>query len=194
MRSSDAFGVELDLAAGERLRKSTTGKPMPRHSVLWTTLSMPSAEPSTPEPTYGTLGQLEQALDGAVLAVGAVQDGKHEVEAAADAESGPSGAALSWHRGRCGQARAASSAGSLAAVLAGGQRPPAGRPPTSQRPACVMPIGTTSWPACSSASITARADCSETSCSPERPPKATATRRRRWSGSPAGLWLMSAIS
>ena len=55
---------------------------MPRHSVLWTTLSMPSAEPSTPEPDIRHARQLEQALDGAVLAIGAVQDGKDEVEAA----------------------------------------------------------------------------------------------------------------
>src|SRR5262249_13179167 len=51
-----------------------------------------------------------------------------------------------------------------------------GSPPVSQRPSGVMPIGTTSWPASRRAFITARADCKDTSCSPERPPNRTPTR------------------
>ena len=43
------------------------------------TLSIPTAEPSTPEPTYGEAGELEQALHRAVLAVRTVQQREHDV-------------------------------------------------------------------------------------------------------------------
>ena len=42
---------------------------------------MPTAEPSTPEPDVRQVGQLEQALDRAVLAVRAVQQREHDVDA-----------------------------------------------------------------------------------------------------------------
>src|SRR5205809_5228597 len=51
-----------------------------------------------------------------------------------------------------------------------------GSTPTTQRPSRPIPMGTTIWPRCSSAAITEAADASETSCSPERPPKITPTR------------------
>ena len=51
-----------------------------------------------------------------------------------------------------------------------------GSPPTTQRPSRPMPMGTTVWPRCSSAAITDAAEASETSCSPDRPPKITPTR------------------
>ena len=51
-----------------------------------------------------------------------------------------------------------------------------GSPPVSQRPAGVMPMGTTVYPASSSASMTLAALASETSCSLLRPPKTTPTR------------------
>jgi hypothetical protein len=43
----------------------------------------------------------------------------------------------------------------------------------NQRPSLVMPIGTTSYLALSIALMTDSADRSDTSCSPERPPKIT---------------------
>src|SRR2546421_12126061 len=46
----------------------------------------------------------------------------------------------------------------------------------SHFPSFVMAIGTTSYLSASIASITARAERTETSCSPERPPKITPTR------------------
>src|SRR5438445_12805664 len=58
------------------------------------------------------------------------------------------------------------SAGSIAAAFAG----------ASQFPSLVIAMGTTSYFVRSIASITARAERSETSCSPERPPKITPTR------------------
>jgi hypothetical protein len=51
-----------------------------------------------------------------------------------------------------------------------------GSPPTSQRPSRLMPIGTTSKRVGSMAAITEAALASDTSCSPERPPKTTPTR------------------
>ena len=39
-------------------------------------LSIPAAEPRTPERDVGGVGELEQALDGAVFAKGAVKDGE----------------------------------------------------------------------------------------------------------------------
>ena len=54
-------------------------------------------------------------------------------------------------------------------------------PPASQRPALVIPIGTASYRSGSSARITEAAEASDTSCSPERPPKITPTRSRFFS-------------
>src|SRR5262245_48519803 len=48
--------------------------------------------------------------------------------------------------------------------------------PAIQRPCLVMPIGRTSYLSRSSAAITARAEVSETSCSPDWPPNRTPTR------------------
>ena len=56
--------------------------------------------------------------------------------------------------------------------------------PTSQRPSRVMPIGTISNRSGSIARMMVCAERSETSCSPERPPKTTPTRSFR-----AMLWL-----
>src|SRR5207244_1138435 len=58
------------------------------------------------------------------------------------------------------------SAGSISAAFAG----------ASQFPSLVIAMGTTSYFVRSIASITALAERSETSCSPERPPKITPTR------------------
>ena len=45
-----------------------------------TSLSMPAAEPSTPEPDISDPGQLKESLDGAVLAEGSVEHRKNHVE------------------------------------------------------------------------------------------------------------------
>src|SRR5260221_1128921 len=50
-----------------------------------------------------------------------------------------------------------------------------GSAPASQRPSCVMPMGTMSYFSGSSARITDAAEATDTSCSPERPPKMTPT-------------------
>jgi len=68
-------------------------------------------------------------------------------------------------------ALAGSSFGSASAASAGSALSPA-----IQRPCLVMPIGTISYFVRSSASITALADTSETSCSPDWPPNRTPMR------------------
>ncbi len=53
------------------------------------TLSIPTADPTTPEPTYpGQVGQFEQPLHGAVLAVGTVEEREHDVDV--ERATGPS--------------------------------------------------------------------------------------------------------
>ena len=47
--------------------------PLAASTCLAIALSIASAEPSTPAPTYGDVGQLEEALHGAVLTHRAVQ-------------------------------------------------------------------------------------------------------------------------
>ena len=55
-----------------------------------------------------------------------------------------------------------------------------GSPFSSQRPSWVMPSGTTSYLSRFIAAMTERADASDTSCSPDRPPKITPTRSLRF--------------
>src|SRR6266705_4481504 len=52
----------------------------------------------------------------------------------------------------------------------------AGSVPSSQPPSLVIPIGTTSYFSLSRFAITEVAEASDTSCSPERPPKTSPTR------------------
>ena len=61
--------------------QSGTRRPRARKTTFISALSMPTAEASTPQPTYGDVGQLEQALHRAVFAVGAVEDREDDVEA-----------------------------------------------------------------------------------------------------------------
>ena len=79
--SRSADGVE------ERRRRSGGGGPTSTRTAampcwastsLAAALSIDSADPSTPVPTYGHVGQLEQALHGAVLAEGPVEQGEHD--------------------------------------------------------------------------------------------------------------------
>src|SRR3989304_1292501 len=53
---------------------------------------------------------------------------------------------------------------------------PGGRTPMRQRPSLVIAMGTISYLLESAAAITLRADCSETSCSAERPPNSIPMR------------------
>ena len=64
-------------AAGPQSRSRTTtyrpiGQPRAANSTFMYSLSMPAALASTPAPAYRMYGHFGAALDGAVLAVGAV--------------------------------------------------------------------------------------------------------------------------
>src|SRR5256712_848188 len=178
----------------------------------------------------GQVGELEDALDRAVLAVRAVEHDDDDVEVAHLGGETPRGvrpgegpprravdrggavgqrplylaravvpragsvrarlavAALSTASARSASAfltsPAPSSEGRATRASAASARK--GSPPTTQRPSRAIPIGTTVWPRASSAVMTEAADARETSCSPDRPPKTTPTRRRdmRVTGSP----------
>src|SRR5689334_21808245 len=70
-----------------------------------------------------------------------------------------------------------------------------GSPPPSQRPSRVMPTGTTSYCAGSSARMTDVADASDTACSSDCPPNSTATRMRRGGVAPgAGCFFSFVVS
>ena len=67
--------------ATDDVRARPAARP-PRAATFITALSIAAAEASTPEPTYGHAGELEQALDRAVLAVRAVQQREDDVDRA----------------------------------------------------------------------------------------------------------------
>ena len=138
---------------------AVTGMPWSRSTDLKTSLSMQSAEASTPAPTYGHAGQLEQALHRAVLAERPVQDGEDHVD-------------VGQRRGHL-LARAGASAAVASSAPASSCAAPA---PSAQPPPRSIATVSTSWPAASSAPITLRADAIEMSCSLERPPRTTAIR------------------
>ena len=78
------------------MTQSGDGRPSRAKHDLHHALSMPTAEARTPQPTYGDVGQLEQPLNRAVLAVRSVQHRKDHVEA----QSGERVAASARRRGR----------------------------------------------------------------------------------------------
>ena len=149
----------------------------------------------------GDVGQLEETLDGSVLAEGAVQDGEDDVERGGERVAGlrefGAGAAFAGGPWR-GAADAGAVAGCGAARRYAGRRRrwrtrcrfgcgftergeqcegellPSRRwasSPLSQRPCLSMAMGTTSYRLRSMALRMEAAESSETSCSPERPPK-----------------------
>src|SRR5881296_2538238 len=167
---------------------STIGSPCAENTAFIVALSMPTAEASTPAPTYGT-----SASSSSPWIVPSSPYGPWSMTtttsrpARNSAGMPPAGST----RTSAVEASAVSalSARSASAFLTAPVASPLGRPtracvasaprgspPTTQRPSRPIPMGTTIWPRCSSAAITEAADASETSCSPERPPKITPTR------------------
>ena len=152
------------IAAGSRShsRRSTDemrddGRPAAANSVFITALSMPTADPRTPAADVGDVGELEQPLHGAVLAVRPVQNREDDVEAGA----GDGGGGLD----RLQAPRSAL----LVADRAGGQRRrrlAAQRPP----PALLDADRDGSYSARSRCLKMEAAEATETSCSPDRPP------------------------
>jgi hypothetical protein len=81
-RQAEALLVaSLSETAGAEHRVRSDGDAVGQASFLVNSLSMAAAEAKTFAPTYGQAGHLEHALDGAVLAVGAVQHREDHVHA-----------------------------------------------------------------------------------------------------------------
>ena len=84
-RLDEAPGSRTALRGSSPARSVTlrvTGMPLSRSTDLKRSLSMQSAEAVTPGPTYGDVGQLEQALHRPVLAERAVQHREDDVDVA----------------------------------------------------------------------------------------------------------------
>ena len=128
-------------AARVTTSNGTTGMPASRSSRLQTSLSMQTAAPSTPTPDVGDVEHVEQALDGAVLAVRPVQDREDDVELGQDARRDRGGSAARSGR-RAGPGPPASRRPPVDLLVDG----PVRRPPSSrcQPPARSMPTRTSS--------------------------------------------------
>src|SRR5581483_4841851 len=162
-----------------KLIQSRTGSPCARSSVFITALSMLTADPSTPAPTYGTLAISRSpwivpsspyvpCRTGKTTSMGLSPSAR----ARSPGRSARNATSPRW----LGSVRIAAAPGvstlpSVSAFI--------GSPVRSQAPSRVMPRGTTSYFSGSSAAMIDFAEASDTSCSPERPPKITPTRMRR---------------
>src|SRR5271168_3149668 len=152
-------------------RHSTTGIRASRNRRFCTSLSMPTAEASTPEPTYGTPASSSSpctvpSSPNVPCSTGNITSIR-EGGPAGDSPTPISEPALG-SGGSITRCPRLSTSGSSFCVFS----------PTSQRPSLVMPMGTASYFSGSSARSTDCAEAIETSCSPERPPKSTPTRMR----------------
>ena len=156
-----------------------TGMPSAAASFLVNSLSIAAAEANTFAPDVRDAGHLQHALDGAVLAVRAVQHREHHVD-------------VGERPGALGRVEHQQAAGGRVGAAA----PPRRRPPavisgswraadrqlgrvaagSTQRPSRVMPTGTTSYSSGSSAPRMLPALTQEMPCSVLRPPKTIATR------------------
>ena len=138
--------------------------PASRSTALQTALSIASAEPSTPAPTYGT-----SSISHSPCTVPSSPNGPCRIGSTTSTSSGEAATSSvpSW--------RAAGTIG-LDAPGSSAAAPAAG---SSHRPSRPISIGTTSNRAGSSAATTEAAEAREMSCSDERPPDRTATRTRR---------------
>ena len=163
--SFSAFSITETISASISVRRtiivSTTGMLLVIITSLKIPLSMPTAEPVTPAPTYATSASSNRPCMVPSSPNVPCRTGKKTSKGA--------------------EAPGATSVGLGERVKE--ERPfsfpfsnlPITSSPVSHLPSCVIPIWVTSYLAGSSTDSTERADINETSCSPERPPKTTAT-------------------
>src|SRR6202167_73597 len=152
-------------------RNGTIGSPACSNSRFCTSLSMPTADASTPAPTYGNpASSIKPCTVPSSPNVPCKTGNTTSTPTLGCPAAGPNGtseAAL----GSGGSTTRSPDFSTSASILT--------EPvPTSHRPSLEMPIGTASYFSGSSARITEAADARETSCSPERPPKSTPMRNR----------------
>src|SRR5271156_4049688 len=152
-------------------RNGTIGRPACSNSRFCTSLSMPTADASTPAPTYGTpASSINPCTVPSSPNVPCRTGNTTSTPTLGCPAAGPNGtrvAALGSGGSTTRSPDFSTSAGNFIE-----------RVPTNQRPSFEIPIGTASYFSGSSARITEAAEASETSCSPERPPKSTPMRKR----------------
>src|SRR5271156_290425 len=152
-------------------RNGTIGNPACSNSRFCTSLSMPTAEASTPAPTYGNpASSINPCTVPSSPNVPCKTGNTTSTPTLGCPAAGPNGtkvAALGSGGSTTRSPDFSTSANNFIELV-----------PTSQRPSFEIPIGTGSYFSGSSARITEAAEASETSCSPERPPNSTPMRNR----------------
>src|SRR5271156_3231866 len=152
-------------------RNGTIGNPACSNSRFCTSLSMPTAEASTPAPTYGNpASSINPCTVPSSPNVPCKTGNTTSTPTLGCPAAGPNGtkvAALGSGGSTTRSPDFSTSASNFIEPV-----------PTSQRPSFEIPIGTASYFSGSSARITEAAEASETSCSPERPPNSTPMRNR----------------
>src|SRR5580693_40668 len=152
-------------------RNGTIGKPACSNRRFCTSLSMPTADASTPAPTYGNpASSINPCTVPSSPNVPCKTGNTTSTPTLGCPAAGPNGtkvAALGSGGSTTRSPDFSTSANNFIELV-----------PTSQRPSFEMPIGTASYFSGSSAPITEAAEASETSCSPERPPNSTPMRNR----------------
>ena len=153
---------------------STTGIPAARNRTFCTALSMPTAEASTPAPTYGTPATSRNPWIEPSSPYGPCITGNTTSMGVRD----PSSATRVWDPGSWSKATSGPEASVTRGRWPGGPAARAAGPPgtSCHRPSLVTPMGMTSYRPGSRASITERAETTETSCSADRPPNRMAIR------------------
>src|SRR5580704_893833 len=152
-------------------RNGTIGNPACSNSRFCTSLSMPTADASTPAPTYGNpASSINPCTVPSSPNVPCKTGNTTSTPTLGCPAAGPNGtkvAALGSGGSTTRSPDFSTSANNFIELV-----------PTNQRPSFEIPIGTGSYFSGSSARITEAAEASETSCSPERPPKSTPMRNR----------------
>src|SRR5580658_5414527 len=152
-------------------RNGTIGNPACSNRRFCTSLSMPTADASTPAPTYGNpASSINPCTVPSSPNVPCKTGNTTSTPTLGCPAAGPNGtrvAALGSGGNTTRSPDFSTSANSFIELV-----------PTNQRPSFEIPIGTASYFSGSSARITEAAEASDTSCSPERPPNSTPMRNR----------------
>src|SRR5574341_2378682 len=161
--------MSFSISERRRMVDSTVGISLARITSLNTPLSIPTDEPTTPAPTYAASAISNRPWSVPSSPKVPCRTGKYTSTSVSFSSLEPRNTYTPASDGS-GETITGFSPSVLPCSNA-----PITSPPLNHLPACVTPICVTSYLAGSSTESTDRADMSETSCSPERPPKRTAT-------------------
>ena len=153
----------------------TTGSPAAAKSTFCTALSIPTADPGPPLPRRARPPARASPAPRRPRRAGRAGPGRPRRSAGAM----PSAATNSRDPDSLASSTASPPPAATTGITPDSAGSAGGPEQPDPRPSRVMPIGTTSFVAGSRASITDRAERHEISCSAERPPNRTATRRLR---------------